>query len=293
MHQKTLRQSCEIHGIGLHSGQTARVVIHPAPADHGIVFRVKHQGQTVDIPAKVEYVTRTVMSTNLGVGQAEVCTVEHLLAALTGLEIDNALVEVDGCEVPMMDGSAHPFVVRLRAAGLKTLPSPRRMLRVLAPIELNEDSKFAALYPSDHTTYQFCVDFAHPAIQRQEIRLAFTSKNFVNEVSRARTFGFEADLQALQAKGLALGAGLQNAVGLGRDGSVLNAEGLRFPDEFARHKLLDAIGDLSLGGVPLLAEYRGYKSGHALNLKLVQTLLANPQSWEVVAAADFIQAQAV
>ncbi|MDH4224756.1 MAG: UDP-3-O-acyl-N-acetylglucosamine deacetylase [Deltaproteobacteria bacterium] len=292
MNQKTLKQSCEIRGKGLHSGKEAHITLLPAPANHGIVFRLSQQGRQLDIPASADCVTRTMLSTNLGRDGLEVRTVEHLMSALTGMEIDNAMVVVDGCEVPVMDGSAEPFARHIQQAGIKTQSAPRRYLRVLEPLELIENDKKAGLYPSATPVYSFHIDFTHPAIQIQSHSIALTPKTFMDQVARARTFGFEEDLHNLQNQGLALGAGLDNAVALGRDGTVLNQDGLRYPDEFVRHKLLDAIGDLALGGMALLAEYRGVKSGHALNLKLIQTLAAQPEKWEIVTPMGFPQSQA-
>lgn len=293
MHQKTLRRSCEIRGIGLHTGKDAKIVVHPAPADHGVVFRVTRGRKAVDIKARAKYVNRTRLSTCIGRKRREVCTVEHFMAAVYGLEIDNLLVEVEGGEVPVMDGSALPFVNSLRAAGYTVQPVPKRYIRVLEPIVVKGETRTAGLYPSPIPIFSFEIDFDHPAIKVQSRSIPLTPRTFVNEISKARTFGFEKDLQALQRKGLALGVGLENCVGLGRDGSVLNPEGLRYEDEFVRHKILDAIGDLSLAGYPLLAEYRGQKSGHALNLRLVQALLETPENWELIDSGEAPRAQAV
>lgn len=286
MHQKTLRKPIEIGGIGLHSGKDVRITLQPAPIDHGIVFRVDNDGRIADIPAKAEFVTRTRLSTCLGRDGIQVCTVEHLLAAVVGLEIDNLLIEVDGCEVPVMDGSAAPYATRIRHAGFKIQPAPRQYLRLLKPIRLEEGDICAELRPSNTPVYYCKIDFDHPAVGVQELRVELDPDTFVAEVAKARTFGFEEDIQTLREQGLALGGGLQNAVGLGRDGTVLNPEGLRYDDEFVRHKILDAVGDMALAGVPLLAEYRGVKSGHTHNLKLVQTLLAHPDKWELVRFAQ-------
>lgn len=292
MHQKTLRKPCEIRGIGLHSGREAWIALHPAPADHGVVFRLHQDGRVVELPARARHVTRTHLSTCLGHDGARVDTVEHLLAALAGLEVDNVLVEVQGGEVPVLDGSSQPFVTRLRAAGLKPLSAPKRFLRLLEPIRLGDGDREAALYPSAEPAYFCSIDFAHPAVGRQALALRLSPRTFVDELAAARTFGFEEDLYRLRRRGLALGGSLHNAVGLGRDGSVLNPEGLRFADEFVRHKLLDAVGDLALAEYPILAEYRGVKAGHSLNLQLVQTLLERPGLWEMVESAGQPKAQA-
>ena len=293
MHQKTLRKASKIGGIGLHTGKDVRIVLHPAPADHGIVFRIHSGGTTIDVPARAEYVTRTRLGTCLGRNDVQVCTVEHLLAALVGMEIDNVLIEVRGGEIPVMDGSSQPFVSRIRHAGIRIQPAPRRFLRVVKPLTLAENGVSAALMPSAEPVYGCLIDFDHPAVRQQELKVTLTPESFNAEVAKARTFGFEEDIQVLRRQGLALGAGLQNAIGLGQDGCVLNPEGLRYPDEFVRHKILDAIGDLALAGLPLLGEYRGVKSGHTINHKLVQALLANPANWEVVQFTEYPSAEAV
>ncbi|MBI3992393.1 MAG: UDP-3-O-acyl-N-acetylglucosamine deacetylase [Candidatus Lambdaproteobacteria bacterium] len=293
MHQKTLRAACDISGIGLHSGKEARLRILPAPANHGVVFRTRKLLRWVDIPARTPYVTRTTLSTSLGYAGSEVCTVEHLMAALAGLEIDNAIIELAGTEIPVMDGSAMPFVERLRAVGVKVLPALRSYLRILQPIAVTDEDRSAGLVPADRSIFTFTIDYPHPAIGHQQLSLELTPQTFVEEVAASRTFGFEEELQALQANGLARGAGLDNAVGLGRDGAILNPEGLRFPDEFVRHKILDAMGDLYLAGMPLLGEYRGVKSGHALHLKLLQALVRHHDCWDVVTLPALQKAAAV
>jgi len=286
MFQRTLRSPCRIHGVGLHSGQYAGIKLLPAPADSGIVFRVKDGDRHVDIPARSEYVVDTTLNTTLGRDNRVVSTVEHLLAALAGLEVDNAIVVTDGHEIPAMDGSAQPFVARILEVGRKVQPVQRRFLRILEPVFVQDGDRFSGLYPSSTTTFVFSIDFDHPAIQSQTYRVQLTPQSFVSELARARTFGFIEGLEDLQEKGLARGAGVENAVGLSREGKVINAEGLRYPDEFVRHKILDAIGDLSLAGHPILGEFRGIKSGHRLHNRLLAALMAQPQCWELVGLAD-------
>jgi len=293
MYQTTLRNACHVRGTGLHSGAATEVTLLPAPPDSGVRFRVRRGSRVVEVPASLAHVNRTELSTCLARDGVEICTVEHLLAALRGLEIDNVSVLTHGPEVPVMDGSALPFVKALAGAGRRMQPVARKSLRMLAPLRVEAGDKFAELLPSALPVYAFEIDYPHPAIGRQALSLRLTPQTFVAEVAAARTFGFEADMHQLQQRGLALGGSLETAVGLGCDGTVLNPEGLRFPDEFVRHKILDAVGDLSLFGLPIQAEYRGRKSGHTLNLKLLQALAEHPDRWEVVSAETAQSAQAV
>jgi UDP-3-O-[3-hydroxymyristoyl] N-acetylglucosamine deacetylase len=293
MQQQTLKSPCHIHGVGLHSGKNVTVSLLPAPVDAGVVFRVNNGGRQVDIPAKPEFVAHTNLSTSLGRDGLEIGTIEHLLAALMGLGIDNAVVLTQGAEIPAMDGSAMPFVSRILEIGRQYQAAPKRYLKITAPIVVEESGKFAGLFPAAAPLYSFTIEYPHPVVLSQSLKIRLTPQSFVSELAKARTFGFEEDLEALNAKGLALGASLDNVVGLGKDGEVLNEDGLRYADEFVRHKILDAVGDLSLLGYSLLGEYRGVKSGHALNLKLMQTLAENLKSWEIVSDSDLIEAQAV
>ncbi len=293
MYQQTLRSPCLIHGIGLHSGKEASISLLPAPVDTGIVFRVNKGKQQVEIPAKPEFVTRTNLNTGLGSKGVEIATVEHLLAAMAGLEIDNVVVLTHGTEIPAMDGSAQPFVSRIMEVGRQMQLAPRHYLKVLAPIVVEEGEKSAGLYPSQEQVYSCAVDFPHPVVGRQALRLNISPQIFISELAKARTFGFEEEINMLHSQGLALGAGLENAVGLGKNGTVLNGDGLRYPDEFVRHKILDALGDMSLIGHPILAEYRGVKSGHTMNLKLLQALAELPAHWEIVTDSDLPKAKAV
>ena len=293
MQQQTLKSPCHIHGVGLHGGGNVTVSLLPAPVDTGVVFRVNDGGRQVEIPAKPEFVEHTNLSTSLGRDGLKIGTVEHLLAALTGLGVDNAVVLTQGAEVPAMDGSALPFVARIMEIGRQYQAAPKRYIKITSPMVVEEGEKFAGLFPAAAPIFSFTIDYPHPVVRRQSLKLRLTPHTFVSELAKARTFGFMEDLEALHAKGLSLGASLENAVGLGKDGSVLNDEGLRYPDEFVRHKILDAVGDLSLLGHSILGEYRGIKSGHAMNLRLVQSLVEHPSCWEVISDSDLTEAQAV
>ena len=291
MHQITLRAPCRIFGKGLHTGQSTQITLLPAPVDTGVVFRIRRGGRQVEVQACCGSVVRTTLSTSLGRDGLEVCTVEHLLAALAGLQIDNVIVEADGPEIPAMDGSAQPFVARIMEVGRQLQPASRRYIKVLAPVIVDDGEKHAGLYPAITPSLSFMIDFENPAIQTQSLTVYLTPQTFVAQLAKARTFGFIEDLQNLQRNGFALGAGLDNAVGLNPDGTVLNPEGLRYPDEFVRHKILDAIGDLMLAGSPIVAAYRGIRSGHQMNVRLLEILAEQPDRWEFISAAP--QAQAV
>ena len=290
MHQYTLRSSCHIYGRGLHTGKENQITLHPADPDTGIVFRVFDKGRQVEFPASVASVRRTTLSTTLGKDGVEVCTVEHLLSALAGLQIDNAIIETQGNEIPAMDGSAQPFVSRIMEVGRQLQPAPRKYLKILEPIVIEEDGKTAALYPSLAPAYSFLIDFDNPTIKTQSYKVYLTPQTFVAQLAKARTFGFMEDLNTLQSNGFALGAALENAVGLDPEGRVLNPEGLRYKDEFVRHKILDAIGDMSLAGMPILGEYRGIKSGHQLNARLLGLLSEQSDKWEEITAGAEAQA---
>lgn len=293
MHQHTLRAPCQISGKGLHTGKETQLTLLPAPPDTGVVFRLIGEGRQVELSATTHSVVGTLLNTTLGREGLEVCTVEHLLATMAGLEIDNVYIVTQGPEIPAMDGSAQPFVARIMEVGRKLQPVPRRYLKILAPIIVEEGSKFAGLYPSLNTSFAFLIDFENPAIQTQSLKITLSPHTFVTQLSPARTFGFLADLEAMQREGRALGAALENAVGLDPAGQVLNEDGLRYPDEFVRHKILDAIGDLSLAGLPMLAEYRGIKSGHEFNHRLLQAVAEHPDRWEIVTGQVGVTAQAV
>lgn len=277
--QRTVAKRVSATGVGLHSGKPATLTLAPAPADAGITFVRMDLG--VEIPARSEYVADTTLSTNLALGGARVHTVEHVLAALHGMGVDACRVEVDGPEIPILDGSAAPFVCLVQEAGAKTLRAGRRWLIVDQPVEIRDGDKLARLDPSDAFSVEFTADFGHPLITNQAFKVAVTDRTFEREVARARTFCFRRDIERMQAAGLAKGGSLENAIVVD-EFSILNPDGLRYPDEFARHKVLDAIGDLALVGMPVLGALTAVKSGHAMNQALVRKLLADPASHRVV-----------
>ena len=283
MRQRTLKSLVSASGVGLHSGQKVRMTLRPAPADTGIVFRRVDLASPVDIPARAELVGEARLASTLVKGDVKIQTVEHLMSALGGLGVDNAYVDLDAPEVPIMDGSAGPFVMLIQQAGLEQQAAPKRFLRVLRRVEVIDGDKWARLDPYDGYKLSFSIDFRHPVIERstQSVSIDFAETSYVKEIARARTFGFMHDVEDLRDSGLALGGGLDNAVVLD-EYRVLNAEGLRFADEFIRHKLLDANGDLYLLGKPLLAAFSAHKSGHALNNRLLRVLLADAGALETV-----------
>ena len=283
MRQRTLKSLVSASGVGLHSGQKVRMTLRPAPADTGIVFRRVDLPIPVDIPARAELVGEARLASTLVKGNVKIHTVEHLMSALGGLGVDNAYVDLDAPELPIMDGSAGPFVLLIQQAGLEQQAAPKRFLRVLRSVQVTEGDKWARLDPYDGYKLSFSIDFRHPVIERstQSVSIDFAETSYVKEIARARTFGFMHDVEDLRDSGLALGGGLDNAVVLD-EYRVLNAEGLRFADEFIRHKLLDANGDLYLLGKPLLAAFSAHKSGHALNNRLLRALLAEAGALETV-----------
>lgn len=287
MKQRTLKDSIRATGIGLHSGAKVYMNLRPAPANTGIVFRRLDLPEPVDIPANALNVTQTELGTTLEADGAKVSTVEHLLAAMAGLGIDNAYVDLTAAEVPIMDGSAAPFVFLLQSAGITDLSAPKRFIRILEPVEVRDGDKWARLTPHDGFRLKFQIDFDHPALRkhRQESELDFSATAFLKEISRARTFGFLRDLENLRSKDLTLGGSFDNAIVMD-EYRVLNEDGLRFADEFVRHKILDAVGDLYLLGSCLIGEFCAYKSGHQLNNLLLRELLAKPASHEAVAYDD-------
>ncbi|MBW2447432.1 MAG: UDP-3-O-acyl-N-acetylglucosamine deacetylase [Deltaproteobacteria bacterium] len=271
--QHTIAEKVSCTGVGLHSGTPVQLTLQPARAGTGIVFVRTDLATPVEIPARPEYVTDTRLATTLGRGDATVGTIEHLLAALRGLGIDNVRVEIDGPEVPVMDGSAASFVFLVRVAGIFEQGAPRRTLRVRKPVEVRDGDRWARLEPGRGLRVSYAVDFDHPAIGKQALRgLELTPESFEAELCRARTFGFLRDVQALWKMGLGKGGSLDNAVLLD-DQEVMNREGLRWPDEFVRHKALDLVGDLSLLGVELEGHVRVHKGGHALHQALVAEVL--------------------
>jgi UDP-3-O-[3-hydroxymyristoyl] N-acetylglucosamine deacetylase len=283
LRQRTLKSLVSASGVGLHTGQKVRVTLRPAPADTGIVFRRVDLASPVDIPARADAVGETRLSSCLVRGSVKVYTVEHLMSALGGLGVDNAYIDLDAPEVPIMDGSAAPFVLLIQQAGIEEQAAAKRFYRVTRKVEVVDGDKWARMEPYDGYSLAFSIDFRHPVIERstQSVTVDFAETSYLKEIARARTFGFMNDVEDLRESGLALGGGLDNAVVLD-EYRVLNAEGLRFTDEFIRHKLLDAIGDLYLLGRPLLGAFSAHKSGHALNNRLLRALLADAAALETV-----------
>jgi UDP-3-O-[3-hydroxymyristoyl] N-acetylglucosamine deacetylase len=277
--QRTVAKRVSCTGVGLHSGKPATLTLAPAAPDAGISFVRMDLG--VEIPARSEFVCDTTLSTNLAHGSARVHTVEHVLAALHGMGIDNCRVEVDGPEIPIVDGSAAPFVALVQEAGAQVQRVGRRWLVIDQPVEVRDGDKVARLEPADAFSVGFTADFNHPLITNQSFHVTVSERAFEREVARARTFCFRRDIERMQAAGLARGGSLANAIVVD-EFSIVNPEGLRFPDEFARHKVLDAIGDLALFGVPVLGALTAVKSGHALNQALVRKVLAEQGAHRVV-----------
>jgi UDP-3-O-[3-hydroxymyristoyl] N-acetylglucosamine deacetylase len=287
LHQRTLRSAIKTTGVGLHTGEEVYLTLNPAPVDTGIVFRRMDLDPVVEIPALAENVGDTTLSTCLVVDQQRVATVEHLLAALSGLGVDNAFVDVSAAEVPIMDGSAGPFVLLIQSAGIEEQDAPKRFIRVKRKVTVEDGDKVASFLPFDGFKVSFTIDFDQPVFRDRSAHaeMDFSSASFVEEVSRARTFGFIHEIQYLRSKGLARGGSFDNAIVVD-DYRILNQGGLRFEDEFVQHKVLDAIGDLYLAGSSLIGEFRAYKSGHALNNAAVRALLAQPDAWEMVTFED-------
>jgi UDP-3-O-[3-hydroxymyristoyl] N-acetylglucosamine deacetylase len=295
--QRTLKTLTRAVGVGLHSGQKVELTLRPAPPNTGIVFRRVDLAQPVDIPVSATAVTDTRMASTISNGGAKVHTVEHLMSACAGLGLDNLYVDITAEEVPILDGSSSSFVFLLQSAGIVLQNAPRRFVRVLQPVEVREGEgehlKWARLEPFHGYKLRFEIDFAHRVVDAtgQSFEFDLGQGNYSRDIARARTFGFTKDVEMLRANGLGLGAGLDNAVVMD-DYRVLNADGLRYDDELVKHKILDAMGDLYLLGRPLLASYSAFRSGHALNNKLLRQLLAQPGSHEVVSFEDDRQAPA-
>ena len=283
LRQRTLKSLVSATGVGLHTGRKVRMSLRPAQPDTGVVFRRLDLGAPMEIPARADLVGETRLCSCLVSGGTKIYTVEHLMSALAGLGVDNAYVDLDGPEVPIMDGSAAPFALLIQQAGIEEQNAPKRFLRVKRRVEARDGDKWAALEPYEGFRLSFSIVYDHPVIEKSSKTLTvdFAETSYLREVARARTYGFMHDVEDLRESGLALGGGLENAVVLD-EYRVLNAEGLRFADEFIRHKVLDAIGDLYLLGHPLLAAFSAHKSGHALNNKLLRELLADPAAAEVV-----------
>ena len=293
--QRTLKSLTRAVGVGVHSGQRVELTLKPAPADRGIVFRRVDLPEPVDIPVNAYAVCETRLATTLSPdgdpGGPKVYTVEHLLSACAGLGIDNLVVDITGEEVPILDGSASSFVFLLQSAGIALQGAPKRFLRVRRPVGVREGEgrslKWARLEPHDGYKLAFEIDFDHPAVNQtgQQVEFEMGSGRYIREIARARTFGFTKDVELMRSRGLGLGGSMDNAIVVD-DVKVLNDGGLRYDDEFVKHKILDAIGDLHVAGHPLIASYRAFKSGHALNNKLLRALLADPSSHEIVSFDD-------
>nr|WP_315183154.1 UDP-3-O-acyl-N-acetylglucosamine deacetylase [uncultured Albidiferax sp.] len=287
LQQRTLKSLTKAVGVGVHSGQRVELTLRPAPPDTGIVFRRTDLPMPVDIAMTAESVTDTRMATTVSNGSAKVSTVEHLMSACAGLGIDNLIVEITAEEVPILDGSAAAFVYLLQTAGIELQKAPRRFIRVTQPVEVREGTgtaeKWARLEPYHGYKLSFDIIFDHPAVDStgQHVEFDLGSDSYTRDIARARTFGFTRDAEMLRANGLGLGGGMDNAI-LMDDYKVLNAGGLRYDDEFVKHKVLDAMGDMYMLGKPLLASYSAMKSGHALNNKLIRALMQNTEAWEIV-----------
>ncbi len=292
--QRTLKNTIRATGVGLHSGDKVYMTLRPAPVDHGIVFRRVDLDPVVEVPAAADLVTETTLCTGLSVGPAKVQTVEHLMSALAGLGIDNAIIDLSAGELPIMDGSAGPFVFLLQSAGIVEQPAPKRFIRILHPVEVREGDKLARFEPYQGYRLDFTIQFDHPMIpaRQSHAALEFSTEAYIREISRARTFGFMRDLEYMRERNLGLGGSMDNAIVLD-EFRVLNEDGLRYADEFVRHKILDAVGDLYLAGHAVIGAFEGFKSGHALNNKLVRALLADVEAWEEVSFNDPVAAPPV
>jgi UDP-3-O-[3-hydroxymyristoyl] N-acetylglucosamine deacetylase len=285
--QRTLKNVIRATGVGLHTGEKVYLTLRPAAPSTGIVFRRVDLPEPVVIEARPQNVGETTLSTTLVKGNVRISTVEHLLSALAGLGIDNAYVDVSAPEVPIMDGSAGPFVFLIQSAGVEEQNAPKRFIRIKRSLRVEDGDKWASFEPYEGFKVTFTIDFDHPAFRKdtQTASIDFSSTSFVKEVSRARTFGFMRDIEALRKRRLALGGSMDNAIVVDNY-RVLNEEGLRYADEFVKHKILDAIGDLYLLGHSLIGSFTGYKSGHGLNNQLLRELLAQKDAWESVTFSD-------
>lgn len=285
--QRTLKNVIKATGITLHGGERAEITLRPAPINTGILFRRIDLDPIVEIPALAQYVGDTTLSTTVAKELARVATVEHLLSAFAGLGIDNAFVDVTASEIPIMDGSAGPFVFLIQSAGIEEQSAPKKFIRIKKKLEVHDGDKWACFEPFNGFKVTFTIDFDHPLFKsnNKTATLDFSSISYVKEVSRARTFGFMADFERLQTMNLARGASLDNAIAID-DFRVLNEDGLRYENEFVKHKILDAIGDLYLLGSSLVGSFCGHKSGHALNNKLLRKLLRQKEVWEFVTYDD-------
>jgi len=291
MLQRTLKTSIKTTGVGLHTGARVDLTLRPAAPDTGVVFHRVDLSPAVAIPADARHVGDTRLSSTLKKDGGSISTVEHVLSAIAGLGIDNLHIDIAGPEIPIMDGSAGPFVFLLQSAGMVEQDAPKKYLRIVAPVEVRDGDKWARFDPFNGFKLDFTIDFPHPVFgtENRHVVIDFAEHSYVKEVARARTFGFMQDVEAMRAAGLALGGSLQNAVVLD-EFRVLNAEGLRYDNEFVKHKVLDAIGDLYLLGHPMIGQYTAYKSGHGLNNQLARALLTRAEAYSLT---TFAQAEEV
>lgn len=283
--QKTIRREVSCAGIGLHCGERVKMRLLPAPPGSGIRFRRVDLGGR-EIAASIDNLRQTSFATQLTDGHASVNTVEHVLSAASGLGIDNLLIELEGPEVPIMDGSATPFVYLLHEAGLRRQQAARTFMKIIEPLRIDAEDKFIAVYPSERLKISYTIDFDHPLIGIQRETFLITPRAYTEQLAPARTFGFLRDVEKMRSLGLALGGSIENAIVIGEN-SILNPQ-LRFPDEFVRHKILDAIGDLALLGAPLLGHVVAYRAGHSLHADLVEKIRATPEAWEAVTWDDIV-----
>jgi len=285
--QRTVRGAAECSGVGVHSGEKVRMRLVPAPEDTGVVFvRTDLMNGARKIPARWDHVVETKLCTVIGNDHgARVATIEHLMAALSAYNIDNAYIEIDGAEVPVMDGSSDSFVFLIEMAGIAEQKAPRRHIEIVKSVSVGSGDKRARLTPAGETRFSFEIDFNQKPIQSQSYEFLLSPGNFKSEISRARTFGFLEEVDQLRKLGFARGGSLHNAIVI-EDDKVLNEDGLRYADEFVRHKLLDAVGDMALAGMPLIGHFHGFCSGHALNNQLLRTLFADKSAWRTVEAAE-------
>ncbi len=285
--QRTLKNAIRTSGVGLHTGDQIHLTLLPAPVDTGIVFRRVDLNPPVEIKAAAENVGETTLSTCLIKDEVRVSTVEHLMSAMAGLGIDNAIVELNAPEIPIMDGSAGPFVFLIQSAGVQEQNAPKKFVRIKKEVTLKDGDKFASFVPFDGFKVSFSIEFDHPVFKdrRPQTELEFSSSTFVKDISRARTFGFMHEIEYLRSKGLARGGSMDNAIVVDQY-RILNEDGLRFEDEFVKHKVLDAIGDLYMLGHSLICEYKAHKSGHSLNNRALRLLIEQPDAWEWVTFDD-------
>ncbi len=279
--QRTLKDQVECTGIGLHSGERVHLNIRPAPSDTGIKFvRTDLDGHPM-VEARFDNVYSTTLATTIGCNGCRVATIEHLMAAFFGLGIDNAVVELDGPEVPIMDGSTAPFIFLIKSAGIREQKSPKQFIVIKKPFKVDDGNRSVHIYPSKELKITYTIDFAHPLLRNQKYELRFSGRDFVREISRARTFGFLKDVQTLKENGLAKGGSLDNAVVID-DFRIINEDGLRFENEFVRHKILDFIGDLSIIGSPVIGHFVVEKSGHFLNQQMLKNLMKSKKHWKML-----------